>query len=100
MFKRRCRELDYWPHVHAIVSTKEKRMKIRAAITPFLSQGALHFRRRSPGMNLLLEQLRQFPGHKYDDGPDALAMGLELCTHLRNYGLENPDDNHYELVGV
>ena len=100
MFNRRCRELDYWPNVHTVQSTREKKMKIRAAITPFLQSGALHFKRRSPGVALMLEQLKGFPGHRYDDGPDSLAMGLELATHLRQYGVGESDDVGMEVAGI
>lgn len=100
MFRRRCRELDYWPHIHTIQSTREKKMKIRAAVTPFLSTGTLHFKRRSPGVQLLLEQLKGFPGHKYDDGPDSLAMALELATHLREYGVGESSETGVEVVGI
>lgn len=100
MFRKRCAELDYWPNVHAIQSSREKKMKIRAAVTPFLASGRIHFKRNSPGISLLMEQLRGFPGHKYDDGPDALAMGLELCTYLETYGVEDPNSQEFDVVGI
>ena len=96
MFRRRCRQLGYWPNIHVVTSQKEKKMKIRAAVTPFLSAGSLHFKKNSPGVSLLLEQLRNFPGFKYDDGPDCLAMGLELCAHLHKYGAEDSGDDIHE----
>jgi hypothetical protein len=37
---------------------------------------------RSPGTSLLLEQMRAFPIHKHDDGPDALEMAIRLCEEL------------------
>lgn len=88
--KAKERGMSHIP-VHGIPSTENKRIKIRSEISPFLAQGLLKFRVHSPGVNLLLEQLRGFPGHKYDDGPDALAMGLQLCRHIFQFGPYGPD---------
>lgn len=100
MFERRCREIGYFPMIHGLYSRVEKRMRIRACVTPFLSRHMLHFRKHSPGVSLMLEQLRGFPSHKYDDGPDALAMGLEMLQHIVSYGVEDVSDNRLEIVGT
>jgi len=97
MFEDKCRQAGYFPFIHGISSQQDKRMKIRAAITPFLSRGLLHFRRHSPGTALLMEQLRGFPSHRYDDGPDALAMALQLAHHIASYGVEEPREDWSEL---
>ncbi len=65
-----------------VFSHKEKRGRIRSWISPHLAAGRLHFKRNNPGTNLLLEQLRGFPSHLFDDGPDALAMLIEVLSGL------------------
>lgn len=62
-----------------------KMTRIRS-LTPLLSHGRLRFRRGSPGIALLLEQLKGFPAHKFDDGPDGLEMAVRLCEWLLNGG--------------
>ncbi len=51
-------------------------------LTSLLATGRLRFKRHSPGVNLMIEQLRGFPNHKHDDGPDALEMGVRLADEL------------------
>jgi predicted phage terminase large subunit-like protein len=51
----------------------EKKVRIRR-LSPYLAKGQIRFRRHSPGCNLLVEQLKGFPSHKFKDGPDALEM--------------------------
>jgi predicted phage terminase large subunit-like protein len=58
----------------------QKRTRIRS-LTNLLATGKLRFR-RSPGTSLLLEQLKGFPAHKHDDGPDALEMAIRLAEEL------------------
>ncbi len=61
-------------------------------LTPLLAAGRIRFI-RSPGTSLLLEQLRAFPMHNHDDGPDALEMAIRLCEELlQGAGLEEPQD--------
>lgn len=57
-----------------------KTTRIRG-LSPLLDRGLIKFV-PSPGTRLLVEQLRGFPSHKHDDGPDALEMGVRLCEKL------------------
>jgi len=61
-----------------INNTTNKQMRIRR-LGPYLSQRRLRFRRQSASTNLLVDQLRDFPGGAHDDGPDALEMALRLA---------------------
>ena len=72
--------------LQGIASRTEKHTRIRAALTPYLASRQFRFKRRSPGVALLLEQLKQFPNHKYKDGPDSLAMAVKLAEHLFRIG--------------
>ena len=66
-------------------SYTQKEMRIRR-LGPYLSQRRLRFRRGSPGTELLVEQLRDFPIGSHDDGPDALEMALRLGEELWRRG--------------
>jgi predicted phage terminase large subunit-like protein len=59
------------------VNHTNKATRIRG-LAPYLARGEFRFRRHSPGTALLVEQLKGFPTCKHDDGPDALAMALEV----------------------
>ncbi len=50
-------------------------------LTPLLAAGRLKFL-RTPGTSMLLEQMRAWPIHNHDDGPDALEMAIRLCDQL------------------
>jgi predicted phage terminase large subunit-like protein len=43
-----------------------------------VTQGLIVFSRRH---QILLEQLRQFPHGKHDDGPDALEMAIKVARY-------------------
>lgn len=58
---------------------ENKLLRIRR-LDPWLRGNVLRWCRRSPGVQLLLEQLMQFPGGRHDDGPDALEMVLRLMV--------------------
>lgn len=66
--------------VWGIDNTTPKVTRIRS-LTRALAQGRIKIR-RSPGSSLLVEQLKGFPTHKFDDGPDALEMAIRLCEEL------------------
>jgi hypothetical protein len=69
-----------------------KRVRIRTRLTQPLADGRIKFV-RSPGTSLLIEQMRAFPIHRYDDGPDALEMAIRLCEDLlQGSGHEEKDE--------
>lgn len=49
---------------------------------PWLVGGRVRFKTDSPGTQLLVRQLREFPLADHDDGPDALEMALRLAQEL------------------
>jgi len=67
--------LPIWP----ILNTEPKLLRIRR-IGPLLANRELRFRQQSPGCQLLVDQLRDFPLAAHDDGPDALEMALRILT--------------------
>lgn len=76
--KRRDRPLPIYGQTHH----EDKRTRIRRTLTPFLSRGELHFKADSRGAKLLVSQLKDFPIGAYDDGPDALEMGISLLARI------------------
>lgn len=76
--------------VFGLNNTMNKLTRIRL-LTPLLAQGRIKIRRGSSGTALLVEQLKGFPSHKFDDGPDALEMAVRLCEELlRGSGYAEP----------
>jgi len=67
--------------VYRIHNHLPKVTRIRS-LTGLLAAGRIRIRKGSPGASLLLEQLKGFPSHKYDDGPDALEMAIRMCEEL------------------
>lgn len=62
-------------------SAVSKVVRIRR-LTTWLARRAIRFKAGSPGSRLLVEQLRDFPTGKHDDGPDALEMAIRVANHL------------------
>ena len=71
--------------VLAIHNTLPKPTRIRR-LGPYLSQRRLKFRRGSPSVQVLVNQLRDFPHGGHDDGPDALEMALRVAEQRHREG--------------
>ena len=56
-----------------------KLLRIRR-LGPWLAGKDFRFRAASPGARLVVEQLRQFPEGRHDDGPDALEMAIRIMV--------------------
>lgn len=76
------RSKGFYPPLATIHQHANKVGRIKLALTSYLAQKKIRFKRNSPGIALLLEQLRGFPAHKHDDGPDALEMMLRIGQEL------------------
>jgi predicted phage terminase large subunit-like protein len=94
-YSKACREASYMLPLFLINNTMNKRQRIRATLTPYLSRGEVRFV-RSRGTRLLVQQLRDFPSGDYDDGPDAMEMGIRLLKQLfEQGGPERQNDEVY-----
>lgn len=80
-FDAELRRIDSSIGTFGIRNDMNKLVRIRMLGTP-LGHGDIRFRRGSPGVQLLIEQLKGFPAHRHDDGPDALEMGIRLANEL------------------
>lgn len=63
-------------------SNENKVIRLTQRIGRALEAGILHFR-KTPHNRIVLDQARLFPHSKYDDGIDALEMGLEFISQLK-----------------
>jgi predicted phage terminase large subunit-like protein len=76
-----------------------KALRIRR-LGRYLSQRKIRFKRRSPGVRLLVDQLRDFPLASHDDGPDALEMALRLTDESLRSRVQPSDGLGSTLVEV
>lgn len=79
--KRRARDAGVALRVKELKPTTDKLGRIQS-LEPIVSAGNLLFCRKH---RILLDQLRQFPLAKHDDGPDALEMAVQLGRERRPY---------------
>jgi predicted phage terminase large subunit-like protein len=79
-------------------TNKETRIR---GLTEYLSKREFRFQRNSPGVQLLLEQLKAFPAGRHDDGPDALAGAKDMLYHRHFGGLAgtSPGSNPWDDFG-
>jgi len=64
-----------------IENRTNKQVRIRR-LGPYLSAGRLRFKNNSPGTQMLVDQLMEFPIGDHDDGPDAAEMAVRLAAEL------------------
>ena len=83
-FKTRTAAAGIMLPIVEVQNNVNKLVRIRR-LTPHLSQGNIMFR-RSPGTELLVRQLREFPIGEHDDGPDALEMSRRIAIENWNRG--------------
>ena len=60
------------------INSKANKQARIAGLETLVTQGLIVFSRRH---QILLEQLRQFPLGKHDDGPDALEMAIQVARY-------------------
>jgi len=79
-------------HPYGIHNSVAKMTRVRA-LTHLFAEGRIRIK-KSSGSELLLEQLRGFPSHQFDDGPDALEMAIRLCNELLTGEVEEEEDSY------
>lgn len=67
------------PPLATITQHVDKVARIKLSVGPMLRHDRLRFLKGSIGAERLLEQLRAFPKHAHDDGPDSLEMALRIA---------------------
>lgn len=96
-FEAKSKAGNYNVWFSGIHNSQDKRVRIRT-LTPLLAQKKIRFKRNSPGVSIVLEQMRMFPSGKYDDGPDALEMGIRLVNWLEGGGVQINETGNYERL--
>lgn len=86
--------LDYT--IWKMTNTVNKLVRIRR-LTDWLAKGIIRFKRDSHGARLLVDQLREFPTGKHDDGPDALEMAIRMGNEIWAQ-LQQPPPVTYEYI--
>jgi predicted phage terminase large subunit-like protein len=80
-FERQSKEAGIMlPIYEMLTGGVDKMVRIRR-LTPYLSRGNFRFR-NTPGTQMLVRQLREFPVGEYDDGPDGLEQTLRLAVEI------------------
>lgn len=98
LWKKICEEMggDELPDIRMGNSQENKLMRIRRKLTGYLRKYRIRFKSDSPGVKLLLSQMKGFPKKtEHDDGPDALEVLLRLLEAL----VLEADDGPYERAG-
>src|SRR5690606_10117391 len=67
------------PHTTQNMANKQVRLR---RLGPHLARKNLRFMTASPSTRLLVEQLKEFPIARHDDGPDALEMAVRLAESV------------------
>jgi hypothetical protein len=68
--------------IYPMQQTVNKYARIQATLNWQLANFRLRFKRNSVGAALLVEQLKELPNGRFDDGPDALEMAVTLIRQL------------------
>lgn len=71
-----------------------KKIRIRR-LSPYVSRCRIKYKRRSPGAEILRQQMMDTPNGDHDDGPDALEMAVRRAQQLlgeegNDGSVENP----------
>jgi predicted phage terminase large subunit-like protein len=97
-FARVSRERTLRIPLYAIPHKKvEKKLRLRT-LGPYLARRELRFRRGSAGARILVEQLKQFPVGQFDDGPDALQMGIKMMKFMLGQRRERPEEGALPML--
>jgi predicted phage terminase large subunit-like protein len=86
MFEDESKAQGFMLPIRLFNSVEDKIERIRRDLTPYLARKKFRFKRGSPGVALLLGQLRGFPTCDFDDGPNALQMAFTAAKHLWQVG--------------
>jgi hypothetical protein len=69
----------------------EKKLRLRT-LGPRLASREFRFKRGSAGARILVEQLKQFPVGRFDDGVDSLQMGVKMLLYMLGKRQERPEE--------
>lgn len=78
-----------------LISKIKKTVRIRR-LSPYLTNFKFRFKSNSRGVDILLDQLRDFPNARYDDGPDAMEMAMRTLE----WALAGDSDNDGDYDSV
>jgi len=82
--ERRGAAQGIYPAFETVISSKNKRERIQT-LQPLTKNGMLKFHRLQ---KTLIDQFRYFPKAKFDDGPDATGMAVQLAANNPCHNME------------
>src|SRR5262245_33202576 len=80
-FRRQTAHLGFMLPVYEIYTGGVPKDRRVVRLTPYLSSGNFRWR-NTPGTQLLVRQLREFPVGEFDDGPDDLEMAIRMAAEI------------------
>ena len=85
----------------ALKSRIKKTVRIRR-LSPYITNFKFRYKAHSRGVDILLDQIRDFPNARYDDGPDALEMAMRTIEWTMAEAVADDKDGHaeYDCVEV
>lgn len=78
------------PRLACVTQHANKLARIRLGVGPQLAARRIRFR-RTPGVALLVNQLKDFPLAEHDDGPDALELAIRIAGTILDGGMDLDD---------
>lgn len=84
--------------LYQIENRVNKQVRIRR-LGPYYCRDEMRFL-DSPSNRLLIDECKQFPLAKHDDGPDSLEMGIRLAIELNGYTVPNDNLGHNLLEAM
>lgn len=73
--------------VQRLNNTVNKQVRIRR-LGSYLAQNRVRFMANCQDTQILIDQLMDFPGGQYDDGPDAMEMAIRMAELLTNGSIQ------------
>lgn len=93
---RKAAGCDHLP-VFTVDNVTNKDVRIRRLGTP-LVQKRLRFKSRSSGTQMLIQQMRDFPGGSFDDAADAAEVARRLAYELFNKRVQQKGRMQYARI--
>lgn len=96
---RKAMTPDKWPKLRFYIppNTSSKQARIRNMLTSALNGRRFRFKKGSPGISLLIQQLLGFPTATYDDAPDSLAQAMDVYYALRQGRMRQKSGGFFQV---
>ncbi|HHL71363.1 MAG TPA: hypothetical protein ENJ29_02530 [Bacteroidetes bacterium] len=86
-FQRAAKKFGFQLPIKPVVQKENKELRIER-LSPLVESGLIRFVEGAGDIDLLIEQLLDFPDAAHDDGPDALAGAIEILEKIAGRNAE------------